>query len=308
MPSTLPPTSTVLVTGGSGFVGRHVVRAVADRGYRVIATHADPPGSKRPAHRRVRWLRWDGTRDPLPRVAWPRIGAIVHLAVPGNLFTFPDNASALYELDVGATFRLLEAARRHRLHRVLIASTGYSLGRMSRRHREADHDYDPETFYGTTKACAELLARAYQETLSTAVIRFYWPYGPGGGRFLIQRLLKNLAEGRELFVEGRDGMILNPVWIEDLAGGVVRALESNATGTFHFAGPETVTMRNLIDRMAQALGKKASIRIAPAARNRYQAADFNRATQVLGYRPRVRLERGLRLLAKTLLTNEGGGR
>ena len=288
---------SVLVTGGSGFVGRHVIRALLARGYRVIATHADPPGKVPAAGTRLRWVRWDGTRTPLPRVAWNKLDAIIHLAVPGSLFAFPDNAAALYELEISGTFRLLEAARRYRLRRVLIASTSYVLGTMFRRHRETDCSYRPSTFYGTTKACAELIARAYEGVVSTAVVRFYWPYGPGGDRYLIQRLLRNVADGKEVFVEGRNGMVLNQVWVEDLADGMVRALESNVTGIFHLAGPETLTLRQLINRMGRVLGRRPVIRVKPASLNVNQAADYRWTMKTLGYKPRMRLDDWLRLLA-----------
>jgi nucleoside-diphosphate-sugar epimerase len=79
---------------------------------------------------------------------------------------------------------------------------------------------------------------------------------------------------------------------------MVRALESNATRVFHLAGPETVTLRQLIHRMGRALGKRPVIRVKPTGPNVNQAAEYRQTTRTLGYKPRMRLNDGLRLLAQ----------
>lgn len=286
----------VLVTGGSGFVGRHVVRELVARGYGVVATHCDPPGTRRPRCAGLSWVKWDGTRDALPRVTWKRLDAVIHLAVPGGLFVFPDNARALFELEVAGTFRLLEAVRQHGLRRILLASTGYALGTRTELHREKDLYGVPATFYGTSKACAELLTQAYGDTISAAVVRLYWPYGPGGERYVIHRLLQAVASEQEVFVEGRNGMVMNPVWVQDAARGIALALESDAGGVFHIGGSEVVTMRELIVRMGVLLGTKPTVRVRPRGINICQAGRCDRSRRILGYRPKVGLDAGLKML------------
>lgn len=294
----------ILVTGGSGFVGRHVVQALVERGHAVVATHADPPHKAPRDGVRLRWTRWDGTRDALPGVDWRRVEAVIHLAIPGSLFEFPANAEALFSLEVASTFRLLEAARLNGVRRFVTASTGYALGLRSEPHEETDCSYQPDTFYGTTKACAELLTRGYAPLLSTATVRFYWPYGPGGDRYVVQRLLHAVSEGRDVYVEGRNGMLLNPIWVGDLARGVALAAESDQRGVFHLAGPETVSMRELIQRMGRLLGRKPVIRVRPKGPNACQAACWRRTARALNFRPTVSLDEGLSRLLATLNTKE----
>jgi UDP-glucose 4-epimerase len=295
-----PVPLSVLVTGASGFVGRHVVRELAARRHTVVATHCDPPDRLPPRAPGVKWVRWDATRGSLPRVRWDCVQAILHMALPGDVFGFPGNAHDLFETQVASTFRLLEAARIHKLQRVVVASTGYVLGTRTEPHRETDEGYSPSTFYGTTKACAELLARGYAGIVPTAVARFYWPYGPGGERYVVQRLMQRIAEERPVYVEGRKGMLMNPVWVEDLARGVAQCLESTATGIFHLAGPEILTMRQLIWIMADILGKKPAIRSVPRGPHACQAGLWDRSGRQLGYRPSTGLSEGLRMLAESM--------
>ena len=288
----------VLVTGGSGFVGRAVLRELTGHGEAVTATHTGRSGAQ-PALPGVTWVEWDATLEPLPRVAWDRITAILHLAAPPNLFDFPGQAAAMYEITVAATFRLLEAARRYDIPRFVLASTGDVLGGSEGPAKEDDPLYLPTSFYGASKAAAEILLRSYEPLLSTAVLRFYHPYGPGGGRFLINRLLRMVAEGKEVTIEGENGILLNPVWIEDLARGVLLALQSRETGVFHLAGPDTETLRALLLRMGEIAGRPAVIRAIPGPGVERHAGSFAKSERLLGYRPRVSLNEGLRRLASS---------
>ena len=101
---------TVLVTGGSGFVGKAVVAELLLRGHRVVAT-ATGSHEVLPATPALQWTAWDATRDSLPLVNYSGLDAIIHLAAPSDLFRFPEQAPATFEVTVAATFRLLEAAR-----------------------------------------------------------------------------------------------------------------------------------------------------------------------------------------------------
>jgi nucleoside-diphosphate-sugar epimerase len=157
-------------------------------------------------------------------------------------------------------------------------------------------------FYGAAKACAEILLRLYQSILSTAILRFYHPYGPHGDRFLINRLVRIVAEGQEVKMQGKDGIILNPVWIEDLAMGVCLAVESNQTGIFHFAGPETLTFRELVRAIGLIVNREPTIRIEPGDSIQRHAGAFEITRRVLGYSPQVSVWDGLRRLSDSALS------
>jgi nucleoside-diphosphate-sugar epimerase len=243
------------------------------------------------------WVGWDATTDALPAVDWDQIDAIVHLAAPRSLFAFPAQAQSIFDTSVGATFQLLQAAASHaRIRRFVLASTGNVLGPQEGYAAEDDTLYAPGSFYGTAKACAELLSRAYADLVATAVLRFYHPYGPGGDRFLINKLLDAVAEGREVTIEGEHGILLNPVWIDDLANGIRLAVESAKTGIFHLGGPETVCLRSLAELMGELVGRVPSFRILPPKRGEPHVCRFDRSTAELGYDPREGVRTGLQKL------------
>jgi nucleoside-diphosphate-sugar epimerase len=280
----------ILVTGGTGFVGQAVLRELLQNGHEVVATtRRFSDHVSREA--RLEWVLWDGAKQSLPVVDWPQIQAILHLAAVYD--SGLEHAPEIYELTAGATFRLLETARINRVPRVLLASTGDVLGTNAQGAGEDDVLYAPSSFYGAAKACAELLVRSYGATLSSAILRFYHPFGPGGDRFLVNRLVQWVIEGRTIKIEGPDGIRLNPVWIEDLAIGIRQAVESEKCGIFHFAGPQTVSLRELISIIGKLAQREPVIESIPMPGIQRHVGSFEETSRTLGYRPRVSLEEGL---------------
>jgi nucleoside-diphosphate-sugar epimerase len=295
---------SVLVTGGSGFVGKPVVAELARRGHQVYATTTKQSPSL-PQSENVIWREWHASTGPLPEIDWNRLDVILHLAAPAGQFEFPEQARLLYELGIASTFRFLELARRKGVKRLLFASTGDVLDTRERPAREDNVLYLPRSFYGTVKACGELLLRSYQSIISTAILRLYHPYGPGGERFLVHRLIESVRDGREIRLQGRDGVSLNPVWIEDVAVGLCSAVESSATGIFHFAGPDHVSLRALAEIIGEIANKKPVFRVEDSVAPGGHEGAFERTQRCLNYTPQVSLREGL---ARIMRPEDGRGK
>ena len=285
-----------MVTGGSGFIGTAVIAHLAARGHPVVATTTRPgPHLDRSAH----WVVWDALVEPVPAVEWGAIDVIVHLALPRKPHTGPDKRRAIFETSVVATFHLLESARRYGIGRVLVASTGDALGATGCA-QEDDECHRPASFYGTAKACEELVARCRDDTVASGILRFFHPYGPGGEAYLVNRLLRQVIAGERIEIEEPNGIDLNPVWIDDLATGICLAVESRHGGIFHFAGPETVTLRALVELSGEISRREPRVQLRKGHVRGGHAGDFRRAARVLGYRPAVGVREGVSaLLAAT---------
>jgi len=289
----------VLLTGASGFIGTATLAALARRGHAIVAT-CTRVRENLPRGEAVEWVEWDATLSPEPEVEWPRLEAVVHLAVPRAVSSFPEGAEASYRVTVEATFRMLERARTSRVRRFVLASTGSALEAADRPALEDDATYSASSFYAATKGCAELLARAYAGQLSTAIVRLFHPYGPGGERFLVNRLLERVANGEEITIEGPEGIALNPAWVDDVADGISRAVESAEGGVFHLAGPESLTLRQLLLMMGEALGQSPRIRSVEAVPRGSHCGDCRRARELLGYNPRVGIREGIARLVSLM--------
>lgn len=287
----------VLVTGGSGFIGRAVIPELNRRGQQVIATTHVAMDDLTESEQ-TRWVIWDALSAPLPAVEWSEVRSVLHLANPQNPFDFPAAAALMYEVGVAATYRLLERARKEGLAHVAIASSGDVIGQTHIPVREDNVNYRPLSFYAACKACGEVLAQSYSKVFPVAVLRFFHPYGPNGDRFLINRLVRRVLRGEEIEIEGEDGLPINPVHITDLAKGIVLALSSGESGIFHFAGPDHVTLRYLIERIGEIAGRRVKVRSLQKEVNGNHIGIYKQSEILLGYHPRITLEDGLRSLVE----------
>ena len=105
-----------------------------------------------------------------------------------------------------------------------------------------------------------------------------------------------MLEGQHVWVEGEDGILVNPVWVGDLAHGVRLAVESSHGGIFHLAGAETLSLRELLVLMGGMANRKPKIETRITGNLRRHDACFRRADELLGYRPTVSLRNGLKQL------------
>ena len=275
-----------LVTGGSGFVGRHVVTRLIDKGHHVIATSTNPHQPGLPPG--ATWVEWNTPHAPLPHVQWNTIDTIIHLAKPRQPFAFPQATDANFEVSVAATFRLLEIARQNDMRRFLLGSTGDVEVNETSSDKRLDAQHTPDSFYSVCKACAELMTLSYGRVMPTVVLRFYHPYGPGGDRFLVGKLLRAVVEDQTIRLEGEGGIRVNPVWIEELADGVASAAASDETGVFCLAGPDTLDLHTLVETIGAALGKTPRIKHdADRIPNSHRVGDTARARRELGFHPVV---------------------
>ena len=288
---------TVLITGASGFIGSAMLRCCPNKSQNVVATSTRKIAAD---SSRVQSILWTAGKGSIPGTDWSKIVAVVHLAIPRRLFEFPSNASLLYDVIVDGTYQILEKARQSGVERFVLASTGDVLGHWPEGAPEVPGPYEPSSFYGATKASAEQLVLGYREELSVAVARIYHPYGPGGDRYIINRMCDKVLNDETIRIEGENGVIINPVWIDDLAKGLWLALRSREHGIFHFAGPDSMNLRDLILLMGKTMDRAVNIESSDEALVQRNAALCDRASNILGYSPTVSLKAGLRRIYHNL--------
>jgi nucleoside-diphosphate-sugar epimerase len=157
--------------------------------------------------------------------------------------------------------------------------------------------------YFRSKRMAELLVENYAGELGGAILRFFFAYGPGG-RLLVSRLANRILAGEEIVIDGDPGMAMNPIYVDDAAAAVEAALGLSEQATINVAGDEVLRVRELVERLAEALGRKARIRPGSAAPGDL-VADTSLMRSLLGVRPEVDLDHGLRAVAESLTTAPG---
>lgn len=280
----------ILITGASGFLGRRLVAHLGPRHELFCLGRSAPPGGAGEVH----WVAHDLAR-PLAEAALPaRVDAVVCLAQSRRYREFPAGAADMFAVNLRATFELLEYARGAGAARFFLASTGgvYAPGPEP---LDEDAPVSPPTFYARSKYAAELLAAAYQPHLHVVAARFFFIYGPGQRGMLVPNLLGRVLRGEPVTVEGRPGMRVNPIYVDDAVAAVEAALALEGSAVLNVAGDEVVSLTGLVRLMEGATGRPAHIGYGEARGGGDLVGDNRRMKALLGVAPRTPLAEGLRL-------------
>ena len=309
------------MTGGTGFIGRHLVAALRRGGtrVRVLARRADAAS----------WVKQLGAElvvgDLLDEAAIRRaasgVRSVFHLA--GRLFSPGVPAQEYERLHVESTIALMNAcARLDRFDFFLLCSTTGVHGATGGTLAAEDDSGRPQNAYESTKARAEQLATdtARRTGLPLAIARPGLVYGPGDRHLLG---LFRAIRGRYYRVIGHGHNRFSPIYVDDVVEGLL--LSASAAGPacrpYHLVGPRTVTMRELSDAIGAAVGRSvprvhlptplallvaAAFEALPVSRRRLpltrsrvrfmtedRAYDGSRAVRELGFAPQVDLDTGL---------------
>ena len=273
----------VLVTGASGFVGGHLLRRLAPAHEVFALARATPRGG--PSG--VRWVEQDLTR-PLDRARLPgAVDAVIHLAQSRLYKQFPESAGDIYEVNVGATFRLLDYAAAAGARRFVFTSSGGVYGLGSGRPFVETDPPDPPDFYLGTKCAAELLVRGYASALAPFIFRLFFPYGAGQpAGMLIPRLAGFVLRGEPILLQGEGGLRINPVYVGDVAEALARSLEFEGGGTFNLGGGEALSLREVGEAIGRALGREPVFAVEAGAHARSLLGDVTGLRTLLGVEPR----------------------
>jgi nucleoside-diphosphate-sugar epimerase len=244
-----------LVTGATGFTGGYLARELRRRGYPVRALVR--PGSD------VTGLRAEGiepfegqlVRREDVGTAMRGVGVVYHIAAAYREAKHPD--SYYFDVNVGGTRNILEAARAEGVGRVVHCSTAGVHGEVTTIPADESAPLSPGDVYQSSKLEGERLALSeFSRGLPGVVFRPVGIYGPGDTRFL--KLFRTVANGRfRMF--GSGDVLYHLTYIDDLVEGIIRCGEApGAVGeVFLLAGPRYSTLTELVERVAEALGRPA---------------------------------------------------
>jgi UDP-glucuronate 4-epimerase len=301
---------TILVTGGAGFIGSHLTRALLAQGERVVCldnfNDYYAPARKRanvapfladPSYTLVEGdiRSAEAVREVFARYRPERVAHLAAMAgIPPSV-----RDPALYEqVNVGGTVQLLKAAAEHGVGAFLCASSSSVYGATTRvPFREDDPADRPLAPYAATKRAAEIMAHAYHHLygLNVIVTRFFNVYGPGGRPDMapfafvdkVHRCIPFALPGN---------VRRDYTYVDDTIAGVLAALDwTGGYEIVNLGNAHPVSMLEFIATVERVVGKPARVEHRPplAADAPITYADVGKAERLLGYRPRTPLAEGL---------------
>jgi nucleoside-diphosphate-sugar epimerase len=208
--------------------------------------------------------------------------AVIHLAAAQHEANVADEY--FYDVNVNGTKTLLEAAKAAGVKRFVYGSTIGVYGEYRGQPLDENTPPHPVNIYGRSKLRAEEAVASYRDALETSVVRISETYGPGDFRLL--KLFKALDRGR-FFIIGAGLNQRQAIHVADLVRGLLLAASSPAAvgETFVMAGRETMTTREMVERVAQALGRRAPRWRAPMWPFMAAALVFEGTLKPLGIQP-----------------------
>ena len=308
----------VLVTGAAGFIASHVAEALVARGDEVVALDNFDPFYARAVKERnletlrrgkgFRFVEADIARDPLPLEG---VSVVVHLAArPGVRPSLEDPAS-YSETNVTGTVRVLEAARRAGVGRVVFGSSSSVYGDTTPApFSEEAPAVAPISPYAASKRAGELVAHAFAHLygMQIACLRFFTVYGPRQRPDLaIHRFTDLIARGQPVRMHGDGSSERDYTYITDCVDGVLaamawteRARSGGIAEPINIGGGSRVRLDRLIELIGRTLGREVRIERHGDQPGdvRLTDADLRRAGRELGFRPKVGIEEGIRLFVR----------
>ena len=304
----------ILITGGAGFIGSHLIDQLLSEGGWKISVVDDfndfyDPAIKREniapylSHPDFKLCEADiRDYDALARVfAGASFDCIVHLAARAGVRPSLTEPRIYVETNINGTLNLLELARTNGVQRFIFGSSSSVYGENKKvPFSEADPIFNPISPYAATKAAGELICHSYAHLHGLRIIclRFFTVYGARQRPDLaIHKFAKLISAGQPIPVFGDGSTRRDYTYVDDIISGVRAAMDYDQSNyeVINLGESRTVELRELISLLEKALGREAIIDRQPRQPGDVPQtyADIAKARRLLGYNPQTQIEEGI---------------
>jgi len=288
----------ILVTGGSGFIGSHLVQKLLDRGYDVSVLDLRPPVQD------VAWIKKD-IREDLGN-AFESYNVVYHLAALANARKSSESPRLCFDMNVRGTLNVLNAALKADVERVMLASSTWVAGAQEGEMVNEKSPFNLEhinTIYGASKISQEMLCFSFFSEYKGpryTVFRYGIPYGERMWRGLVVRAFMEMAEKMKMLSIMGDGKQFREfMYVGDLAEGQVQALKPVAENKiYNLTGGRPITIEEIAKEVVKHF--PAKIDYIPQARVEPKIKRVHNwlAENELGWVSKTPLDEGIRLCAE----------
>lgn len=305
--------SRILVIGGAGFIGSHVVDELTKEDVKEIVVYDNfcrgTIGNLRSALRDPRVKVYEAGGDicqtDILDSAMKGVDYVIHLAALWLLQCY-EYPRAAFDVNIRGTFNVLEACVQHQIKKLVYSSSASVYGDAVEIPMTEEHPFNNKTFYGASKIAGEQMCRAFHHRygLNYVALRYMNVYGPrqdykGVYIAVIMKILDRLDQGLPPIVYGDGSQSYDFIFVSDVAHANICALKGSTTDRFYNIGMGTqTTIKELCEHILRITGKNYEIHFEPTGQtfvtNRIGSTE--RAKEDLGFEARITLEEGLRSL------------
>ena len=304
----------VLVTGGAGFIGSHIVRDLLDRGDQVRVLDDLSTGSKANlAGLEVDFIEGDIRNATVVQECIEGVDFIFHLAAFISVAGSMEDPLACYDANLNGSLNVLMQASQAGVRRVVMASSAAVYGE-SESTVDENHPPNPLSPYAASKLAMEQAAKLFSQSfnLETVCLRFFNAYGPRQSpdspyAAAIPKFIQVILAGEPVTIHGDGRQTRDFVYVGDIVNAMLLAADGDSIDgrVFNIAGGNSVSINELVETLQRFFPETPDPVFGPPRQGDllFSEADISLAERALGYRPRIDLQEGLQRTVKWFRAN-----
>lgn len=236
----------ILVTGANGLIGHELINRLVQH-HEVYALSRSALSISSPnLHHLTLDLTQLNNFNQLP----DNVDVIYHLAQSKHFREFPEKALDIFTVNTLSTLKLLDYAQKTGCKKFIYASSGGVYGNAEKGFTEDQPLVNKEDlgFYLGTKFSSEILAENYMRLFDVIIARFFFVYGPRQkSSMLIPRLINNVRSKNPVQLQGKEGIKINPIYIDDVGEVLEKMMDLNGSHKINIGGAEELSIKEICD-------------------------------------------------------------
>jgi len=302
----------ILVTGGAGFIGSHLVDRLLAEGHRVVCLDNfddfyDPALKRRnltDARKDSKFrlvmgdLREEGILKRI--LEEEKVEMVAHLAARAGVRPSIEQPLLYADVNIRGTLNLLEACKKYKIRRLVFASSSSVYGNNPKVPFAEDDPVDnPISPYAATKKAAELICHTYHHLygMDIACLRYFTVYGPRQRpEMAIHQFSRLIHRGKKVSLFGDGSSRRDYTYVDDAIDGTMGALfREHGYEIYNIGESQTTSLSELVQLIEEQMGKRAQVEYLPAQPGDVERtyADIRKARDRLGYQPKINMREGI---------------
>lgn len=297
-------TNNILVTGGGGFIGAHLVDELIAKRHHVIIVDNLSGGKEENINPKAKLYKKDiRDKDIFEILENNKIGGVFHLAAQPIVEKAYEDPLEAIETNVMGTTNILEACRRKgNLNFIVVVSSDKAYGKAKELPYKESFPLRGSHPYDVSKSAADMIAQSFFSTygMPIAITRFSNVFGPRDLNFsrIIPGALEALLKNKELAIRSDGKMVREYTYVKDVAAGCIKLaskIQEVAGEAFNFGSTNVFSVIDVIQKIEIILGQKIRYNILNAAKNEIPAQylDWTKAKEKLSWEPLTSFEEGV---------------
>ncbi len=296
----------ILVTGGAGFIGSHLVDHLVSKKHNLIVLDNLSTGELSNIKQhiesgRIVFIEGDIRNSRAISRATRSVDAIIHLAALISVEESKLEPILYHQVNVTGTLKLLKAAVKSKVKHFIFTSSAAVYGNPVKLPINENHPLNPISIYGATKIAAEQYIKTYSNLhgLKTTILRIFNAYGPrqkyNPYAGVITIFINNALNNKPLIIYGDGNQTRDFIYVKDVAKAIELAIESQTQGIFNIATGKPTTINQLASTIRELVNPKIEIlHDKPRPGDIYHSyADVSKAEKELGFKAKIELREGL---------------